>query len=367
LRSDGEQVDSIDVATLGGTKFSVSANSYVLAAGGLETARLLLASRDVRECGVGNEHGVVGRYYMCHIAGNVGALSINGPATGVRHGYEVAPEGVYCRRRLSLAASEQRRMRLLNMAARLHFPTIADPTHRSGVLSGLFLARKVIKYEYGRRLYDGGVTSFGTYARHWRNVLTNPIDISAFLSHWIVNRTLAERKYPSVVLRNKNNCFSLEINAEQLPQPSSRVTLATTVDELGLPHLKVDWRYSPADIDSVRRTLEVFSREFQESGAGRFEFGHEALEADLIRFGAYGGHHIGTARMGADLRTSVVNSDCRVHSVQNLYVAGSAAFATSSQANPTLTIIALSLRLAEHLLQRAGKTTSADRLIGADG
>ena len=89
----------------------------------------------------------------------------------------------------------------------------------------------------------------------------NPIDISAFLSHWLVNRTFAERKYPSVILRNRNNRFSLEINAEQLPQASSRVTLVDTVDELGLPHLKVDWRYSPADISSVRRTLEVFIAE----------------------------------------------------------------------------------------------------------
>jgi len=71
-----------------------------------------------------------------------------------------------------------------------------------------------------------------------------------------------------------------------------------------------------------------------------------------MRFGAYGGHHIGTARMGSDPRTSVVDANCRVHSVGNLFVAGSAAFPTSSQANPTLTLIALSLRLGRHLSQR---------------
>ena len=71
-----------------------------------------------------------------------------------------------------------------------------------------------------------------------------------------------------------------------------------------------------------------------------------------MRFGAYGGHHLGTARMGTDARTSVVDADCRVHSVRNLFVAGSAVFPTSSQANPTLTLIALSLRLGRHLSQR---------------
>jgi hypothetical protein len=118
------------------------ARVVVLAGGGLETARLLLCSDDVRPCGVGNTYDVVGRYYMCHIAGNLGTLTLRGPVSDVRHGYEVSPEGVYCRRRLSIRAASQRREGLLNAVARLHFPRIADPAHRSGVLSGLFLARR---------------------------------------------------------------------------------------------------------------------------------------------------------------------------------------------------------------------------------
>jgi choline dehydrogenase-like flavoprotein len=102
----------------------------------------------------------------------------------------------------------------------------------------------------------------------------------------------------------------------------------------------------------VRGTLDLIAQELERSGAGRLEYERETLEEDLMRFGAYGGHHIGTARMGTDPRTSVVDRDCRVHSVHDLFVAGSAAFATSSQANPTLTLIALSLRLGKHLAQR---------------
>jgi choline dehydrogenase-like flavoprotein len=92
--------------------------------------------------------------------------------------------------------------------------------------------------------------------------------------------------------------------------------------------------------------------EFERSGTASLQYQADTLEADLTRFGAYGGHHIGTARMGADERTSVVDGNCRVHSVHNLYVAGSAVFPTSGQANPTLTLIALSLRLADHLRRR---------------
>jgi len=105
----------------------------------------------------------------------------------------------------------------------------------------------------------------------------------------------------------------------------------------------------------VRRSLELMAQEFERSGVGRLQFDAATLEQDLLRFGAYGGHHTGTARMGSDPRTSVVDSQCKVHSVGNLFIAGSAVFPTSSQANPTLTLIAMSLRLGKHLSQRLAR------------
>ncbi len=352
LQADGHSVRSLEVATLAGKRFSVAARATVLAAGGLETARLLLASRDVAPAGVGNFHDVVGRYYMCHIAGNVGMLTVHGSPGNVRHGYELAPEGVYCRRRLSVGAGEQRRLGLGNAVGRLHFPRITDPAHRNGVLSGLFLARKLISYEYSKRLNDGKPPTAGVYARHLLNVVADPVDTAAFLGHWVARRTLADRKFPSVILRNRTNRFSLEMHGEQMPNAASRVTLVDKVDALGMPQLRVDWRYSQADITSVQRTLDVLAEEFEKSGTARLEYNRSTLEEDLMRFGAYGGHHIGTTRMGHDVRTSVVNADCQVHGVHNLFVAGSAVFPTSSQANPTLTLIALSLRLGDTLARR---------------
>ena len=349
LHADGQSVQALEISTLAGKRFLAHPRAAVLATGGLETARLLLASHDVTPTGVGNRHDVVGRYYMCHIAGNVGMLTIHGPTHHVRHGYEVAPDGVYCRRRLSLTATEQRRLGLANAVARLHFPRITDPAHRNGVLSGLFLARKLISYEYGKRLNDGPIPTLGTYTQHLLNVATDAFDTSAFLAHWLRRRTFAERKFPSVILRNRTNRFSLEVHGEQTPQAGSRVTLSDKLDALGMPQLRVDWRYSSADIDSVGRTLDVLKQEFSQSGAGHFEYNRDTLEEDLMRFGAYGGHHIGTARMGSDIRTSVVDADCKVHSVRNLFIAGSAVFPTSSQANPTLTLIALALRLGDTL------------------
>ena len=352
LEASGKSVRELQVTTLAGKRFRIAPRAAVLAAGGLETARLLLASRDVAKAGVGNEHDVVGRYYMCHIAGSVGTLVLNGRPRDVRHGYEVSPEGIYCRRRLAASATEQRRRGLANAVARLHFPRITDPQHRNGVLSGLFLARKLISYEYGKRLNDGTNPTLSLYARHLMNVVTDPIDTAAFLAHWVAHRTLAPRKFPSVILRNRTNRFSLDVNGEQAPRADSRVTLGNKTDALGMPQLRVDWRYSQGDIESVGRTLDLIGEELQRSGAGQFTYQRETLEEDLMRFGAYGGHHVGTTRMGTDVRTSVVDANCRVHSVNNLFIAGSAVFPTSGQANPTLTLIALSLRLGKHLTQR---------------
>lgn len=350
LHPHGNAVRTVEVTTLQGIRFSTSCRATVLAVGGLETARLLLASRDVAPQGIGNFHDVVGRYYMCHIAGNVGQLMVRGSQKNVRHGYEITPDGIYCRRRLAVAPDEQRRLGLSNAVARLHFPRITNPVHRNGVLSGLFLARRLISYEYGKRLNDGNnATNAGDYIRHLLNVATDPVDTTAFLMHWLSHRSFAERKYPSVILRNRTNRFSLEMHGEQMPYSQSRVTLSDKVDALGMPQLYVDWRYTQTDIDSIRGTLDVLSQEFSASGVARFEYDAETLEADLTRFGAYGGHHIGTARMGIDERTSVVNAQCQVHSVYNLFVAGSAIFPTSSQANPTLTLIALALRLGHTL------------------
>ena len=359
LHGDGRSVRELEVTTFEGTRFSVAARATVLATGGLETARLLLASRDVAPEGIGNTHDVVGRYYMCHIAGNVGMLTLNGPPGDVRHGYEISPEGVYCRRRLSVMPDEQRRLGLANAVARLHFPRITDPSHRNGVLSGLFLARKLISYEYGKRLNDGNPATAAVYARHLLNVVTDPLDTTAFLTHWVTRRSLAERKFPSVILRNRTNRFSLEMHGEQIPQADSRVTLTNKVDALGMPRLMVDWRYSKDDIDSIQGTLDVLAREFAKSGVGHFEYNRDTLEEDLMRFGAYGGHHIGTTRMGNDVRSSVVNADCRVHSVRDLYISGSAVFPTSSQANPTLTLIAMSLRLGDQLSRQLTADHSA--------
>lgn len=374
LSRDCTTVVSASVCTLNGIALSVRAAHYVLASGGLETARLLLANRKVQPRGIGNDYDQVGRYYMCHIAGTAGTLRLHRPEA-VWHGYDLSPDGVYCRRRLALTEAAQRHWRVGNFITRLHHPRITDPSHRTGILSLLYLAKPFIPYEYGKRLHGDEPADFVHTMRHAGNVLCDPLDIAAFLLHWMRYRTLSRRKFPSVVIHPRTPCYSLDFHAEQYPNPSSRITLdERRTDALGMPRIVVDWRYTPADVETVARALQLLRGEINRCGVGSLHYDPRTVEEEITRYGAYGGHHIGTARMGTDPRQSVVDPNCRVHGVANLFVSGAAVFPTSSQANPTLTVVALALRLADHLKRiSASKTVylntapvARDELVGGD-
>ncbi len=348
LSPDGALVRAITARDLGGRAVRVVCRDTVLAAGGLEVARLLLASRDRHAKGIGNAHGQVGRYYMCHLAGTLGRVR---PAVTVAHGYTLSDEGIYCRRRFALTAAAQRRLRIGNMVARLHHPRIADPSHGSGALSALLFAAPFVTPEYATRLRDGAAAGWANRLRHAANIAATPRHTAQFLAHWLARRTLAARKYPSIVVRPPAGIYSLDIHAEQAPNPDSRVTLSAETDALGVPMPRVDWRHTELDVRTVRLGLRALAADLAAGGTAALDWDEATLEADLLRDGAYGGHHIGTARMSADPRHGVVDAECRVHGIANLWIAGSAVFPTSGQANPTLTLVALALRLAARLVK----------------
>ena len=348
--ADGRAVERLDVAGPGGRRFSVRAAQVVLAVGGLETPRLLLASRAHHPDGIGNAHGQVGRHYMCHVAGTLGTLA---PASPAWHGYDVADDGVYCRRRLALTPAAQHRLRTGNFVARLHHPRIPDPSHRTGALSALYFAKPFISHEYGKRLHGGARVPAAARLAHLRNVAVDARGTAGFLLHWLRHRTLAARKYPSVIVAPRDNRYSLDFHAEQEPNTLSRVSLTQERDALGLQRLLVNWRHTALDLHTVRAAFAALASQLAQCGAGSLAYDPAEVELAALQDGAYGGHHIGTARMSADARTGVVDADCRVHGLANLFVAGSAVFPTSGQANPTLTIVALALRLADHLKYEA--------------
>lgn len=314
LDPEGRRVENVGARTLAGRGFEVDARDVVLATGGLEVPRLLLANRDVQRSGIGNQHDQVGRYYMSHLSGCVGSLRFGDAAAQPWIDYDLADDGVFCRRRFALRPEAQRRLALGNFALRLQ-----------------------------HRPYD------------WHD----PLGALRAGWHWLRDRQRSGRRLPSPVQRPRRGRYALAFSAEQRPNPDSRVTLSEDTDPLGLPRLQVDWRYSRGDVDTVQRGLDLFLEELERAGLGRCDYDPQALEPQLPGAGLERGHHLGTARMGSDPRRSVVDPQCRVHEVDNLYVAGSAVFPTAGQADPTLTLVALALRLGEHLRRQARRLAPA--------
>ncbi|WP_420139705.1 FAD-dependent oxidoreductase [Sphingomonas sp.] len=347
-----------------GRRFTVSARSFVAAVGGLETVRLLEFSK----LGLGS--GWLGRNYMCHVEINFAGLRLVPHDRGVVYGFEKSSDGIYVKRRFTLSSQRQAQLGILNAAARIHHPSILDPDHRDPVLSALFLARKFIIPEYARHFSiangrgDAGKYSLvdtnpviravterqGFFGQHVRNVALGLPGLTKFGASWIAQRYIAPRKVPYIALRNANGSYALNIYGEQAPNRDSRVMLGDTVDQNGVPRLKIDWRAQDIDYRTLAYTIREIRRALEESGCGTIEFDDQQLDEDVrAQTVPVGGHHIGTARMSDDPRQGVVDRNGLVHGTSNLYVAGAATFPTSGQANPTLTIVALSLRLADHL------------------
>jgi choline dehydrogenase-like flavoprotein len=135
------------------------------------------------------------------------------------------------------------------------------------------------------------------------------------------------------------------------------VTLGLGRDAFGLPRVRLDWRVAEEDRASIRASQEVVDAALQHSGLGRFEFMLGDEYPPVLFEGNY--HHLGTTRMHVDPKQGVVDADCRVHSIRNLYVAGSSVFPTFGSSNPTLTVVALALRLADHLKKELASTRTA--------
>jgi GMC oxidoreductase len=347
--SSGMSVESLVVRTLSGIQFHVRPRIVALAMGGLEIPRLLLASRRAHPQGIGNTNDLVGRYYMCHLSGTVGKLKFNVPRNFVSHGYERTKDGIYCRRRIALLPETQRQLGIGNVIMRLHHPRLPDATHRTGILSAIYLAKPFISYEYSKRLHGTDAGHNAAYFSHILNVAREPVGTVTFLLNWLRRHTFASRKLPSIIIASRSNFYSVDVHAEQRPNPESRITLTGRADQLGMPRIFVDWRHSRSDIDTVSKSLLVFKEEIDKWGGGTFEFEQDEVESCMLRDGAYGGHNIGTTKMAMQHDQGVVDPNCRVHGISNLYIASSAVFPTSGQANPTLTIVALAIRLGEHL------------------
>ena len=264
LNRDGKSVDGIEVAGPDGSAEEVRGPRYVLALGGLETTRLLLASNDVRPDGIGNDSGHLGRNYMSHLCTTAGAITFSGPPDSR---LRLCPDadGIYVRRRLWLTEKAQREFSLLNTTFRTHLPEPANPSHGDAILSAMFLVKDMVLYEYSRKFAENPV--LGRAPAPCGNSSRSRFGSRGSASDWLRNRTFAERKLPSVVLGSRDNRYELEFHAEQAPNPDSRLTLSAERDALGMPRLKVDWRVTELDLESLKSSYALLAGELQNAAA----------------------------------------------------------------------------------------------------
>lgn len=356
--TDGTSVVALELKTNSNRSHKILAPAIVLACGGLETPRLLLASRGYRSCGLGNEHDLVGRFYMTHLvssAKNVGALRFASPETARAFDFNMTSDGVYGRRMILLSPAARQRDGIPNIVFRPSRPPMDDASHRDPVLSAMFLVRNlVIPPEYARSLAAnvGGVVPSMAWRDHAANIAAGLPGLCRFSIDWLRRRILATRKLPSVFLYRRDGNYPLEFNAEHMPNADSRVLLARETDPFGVPRLVVQWQFRDIELDSICRAYRTLAAGVAKSGLGEVQLDPDLPSAVQRALVPQGGHHIGTVRMGADAHTGVVDRNGEVWGTHGLFVAGTAIFPTSGFANPTLTAVALAFRLAEHLVRR---------------
>lgn len=319
---NASKVTRLHVASLQGNKFKVSGKVFILAAGGIENPRLLLLSNKVKTVGLGNENDLVGRFFMEHQELETCLFLPSNPNTlaGLYSEHTVNKETVQgIRGILSLSPETMRQEHLVNFTSYL-YPIYPE---RPESVSSL---RHILQALQGRSIPKD-------LTEHLRNVIT---DIDGIVA-------AAYRKYSG----RQNSHYSLVSASEQVPNPDSRVTLATERDRLNKPRVRLDWRLSPIDRDSLRRGYEIIGQEIGRAGLGRLKV---TIDEDKNSWPVRGQcHHMGTTRMHIDPKKGVVNEKCQVHGISNLFIAGSSVFPTSSSATPTLTIVALAVRLSDYV------------------
>jgi len=328
----GAAVSGARVVSREGVGWTLSARVYVLASGGIENPRLLLASNRVHSNGLGNSRDLVGRYFMEHprITDRVYL------PPGARALAELPPpaaEGIDFTR-LGLTAAAQRQERLLNSCANVSFGFVGQDGPQWEAVRRLVLSLRAPWNESPYLQFAGGGPS-GVRGRDLMTALGHPMKSMLALAGGAV-RPRVLRRY-----------VAIESAFEQPPTPGNRVVLDARRDRLGIPLPRLQWTLDESIRQTYERGLPLYLHHLERwiPGLSRQPIVRGAWPGEVL--GTW--HHMGTTRMHPDRAKGVVDANCRVHDLANVYVAGSSVFPTGGAAAPTLTIIALALRLAEHL------------------
>ncbi len=359
-RSTSGGVERARVATARNRQISVKARAYVLAVGGLESARLLLASNGESPAGIGNEHDLVGRFYVTHPVAEIGELLTVDQRRVAAGDFQRTTEGVYCRRMLKLKPEVQRELEVPSLAAAPTYPDPFDPGHGDALLSSYALVQNVmarrevnwksagVQRRYGAEIERGA---------HLRNVARGAPRIAGYGAMWVRRRWLARRTLPAFMVRPAGGRGRVRFDAEQTPEPANRVTLSRDRDRAGMPRLNVRHGVSTADREGIARSLRRMAEAINAAGAARLTIPGEQEAFDALHLGD-GTHQMGLTRMADSPSRGVVDPRCRVHGCESLYIASGAVFPTGGSVGPTLTVVALAIRVADDIARELRRVVS---------
>ena len=334
-------VRCIHAVSMNGKEVTVKAHIFVLACGGLENPRILLTARRQNKKGLGNDHDLVGRYFMDHLEGVVGHVAIGSKANGRWASiYEkrLAPGSstqTLTAVRLSRNVQEQRR--ILNIA----FNIISIKDNNTGYMSAKRLAirmKSMLGEKYSQYLLKGHSLKDDV-----ANLITDLDEVALWIHH-----RMRSTHYQFPVT---DAPVTFKALVEQAPNPDSRVVLAQEKDELGMPRIALEWRLGQLEKVTLLESSKILAAEISRTTGLRVKLQEWLFSGDAeIPTTVHGGHHhMGTTRMGDTPKTGVVDKNCQVYGIKNLYVAGSSVFPTCGYVNPTLTIVALAVRLAHYI------------------
>ena len=306
-------INEMIVKNHAGKTHQVKAKHFILACGAIQNARLLLASNTQAKHGLGNDNDLVGRYFMEHLEIATAELWLLRPFTTNLYTYSGKP-----RAELAITEKVQTEMKILNGTVSLTQLSFAKHMKPSMVVhqeEDYHKAEENYSKMYEDALVDSEKENTGNMAR----------------------------------------AFEFQTRIEQSPNPNSRITISNEKDELGVPTTILHWELTDLDKRSIRKINELIGQQAGWSGLGRVklrEFLQDPNDKSWPEGTNGGWHHMGVTRMATDPKKGVVDSNCQVHGIENLYVAGSACYATAGAPNPTLTLVALSLRLSDFVKDR---------------
>lgn len=321
---------SVCVKNAFGQSFIYEAEVFVLCAGTIECPRLLLASRTAGMQSVGNDHDQVGRYFHDHLSVEAAILPAETRANVLEHFTPRFANGTLYTPKLEASAHLRSEKQLLSVMA--HFP-IEEPAD-----SGIARLRDALRQLQGSPLAH----------TNGRTLLRLP---ATFLH---AGRLFFDTKFRRKRTVSSKARITLHIDTEQRPQAESRIRLSNDRDALGMPRAEIDWRVSDDERSTVASYAHVLSNLFKKQSWGDLQWHPELFENDRswLRFTKDTYHMMGGTRMGTHPDNSVVDKQLQVHGIDNLYISSCSVFPTGGSSNPTFTLIALTLRLADTLKNR---------------